>query len=104
MYAVVSTGGKQYRVAAGDKITVEKIDGDVGTSIELDKVFLIVDGEQITVGRPNVDGAKVVAKVTGHGRGRKVVVFKKKKRKNYRRWIGHRQAHTELEVEQIICK
>ncbi len=103
MYAVVATGGKQYKVSAGDRIKVEKLNEQTGESIELSEVLLVVDGEKVKVGQPKVKNAKVVAQVIGHGRGRKKIIFKKKKREKYRRKAGHRQEYTELEIKEIGC-
>lgn len=101
MYAVVRTGGKQVRVAPGDAIWVEKLPGEVGTSIELPEVLLIGGEGSARIGAPTVAGAKVVATITGHGRGEKITIFKAKRRKRYRRKIGHRQDYTQIRVETI---
>ena len=101
MYAIVATGGKQYKVSAGDRIKVEKLNGQVGESVELSEVLLVVDGEKVTIGQPRVKNAKVVAQVIGHGRGKKKIIFKKKRRKNYHRKVGHRQEYSELEIGEI---
>ncbi|MEJ2690305.1 MAG: 50S ribosomal protein L21 [Deltaproteobacteria bacterium] len=101
MYAVIRTGGKQYQVAPGQRFRVEKLAGNVGDTVELDDVLLIVDGEKVSVGRPVVDGAKVTAKIVEQGKDKKVVVFKKKRRKGYRLKQGHRQQYTALEIQQI---
>ncbi len=85
MYAVIKTGGKQYRVAAGDKLKVEKLVGDVGSEITIDKVLLVSDGENTTIGAPLVKGASVQAKVVAHGRADKVLIFKMRRRKHYRK-------------------
>ena len=98
MYAVVKTGGKQYRVAAGEKLKVEGIPADVGAEIVLDQVLLVANGENITMGTPLVRGASVTAKVVGHGRGEKIRIFKMRRRKHYRKTQGHRQNYTELEI------
>ncbi len=100
MYAIVETGGKQYKVAAGDTIYVEKLDAEVGQSVTLDKVCF-VGGDQTKVGTPTVAGASVTAKVVEHGRGKKIVVFKYKAKKNYHKKQGHRQPYTKLLVETI---
>jgi len=100
MYAVVRTGGKQHRVAPGDSIRVEKLDGEVGDEITLEEV-LLTGGEAVRVGTPLVDGAKVVGTITDQGRGDKIVVFKLKRRKNYRRKQGHRQSYTEIRIDKI---
>ncbi len=101
MYAVVKTGGKQYRVSEGDKVRVEKIEVEEGSTVDLDRVLLIADGEQVTVGTPYIDGGKVTGKVVAQGRAKKVDVIKFKRRKKYRRSHGHRQAFTELEITSI---
>lgn len=103
MYAVVETGGKQYRVAPGDLVAVEKITGAVGADVELDRVLLVAEGEQVVVGSPTVAGAKVVSKIVAQGRAPKVTVFKFKRRKNYRRKRGHRQALTRLRITEIVA-
>lgn len=102
MYAVIQTGGKQVRVSEGQEIYVERLDVAEGESFTFDDV-LMVGGEKVLIGTPNVIGAKVVAKVIKHGRGKKIIVFKYKRRKNYRRKQGHRQAYTKLVVEQILA-
>ncbi|AKR42598.1 50S ribosomal protein L21 [Methylophilus sp. TWE2] len=104
MYAVIKTGGKQYKVAAGDKVKVEKLTGDVGSTVVIDKVLLIADGETTTVGAPLVAGAKVNATVVSHGRGDKVMIFKMRRRKHYRKTQGHRQSYTEIQIDTISAK
>ena len=101
MYAVVKSGGKQYKVSAGDVLRVEKLDVQVGDKITLDDVLLLSDGKNIQVEPAELAQAKVTATVTGHGRRRKIVVFKYKRRKRYRRKQGHRQWFTELAIENI---
>ena len=101
MYAIVRTGGKQYQVAAGDRLKVEKLEGEVGDTVELADVLLLADGDNVTIGAPVVDGAKVVAKIVEQGRDKKVLVFKNKRRKNYQVLRGHRQPFTALSIEQI---
>jgi len=101
MYAIVETGGKQYRVEAGSTIQVESLPGDVGARIELDRVRLIHGDAGMMVGQPLVKGAKVTAEIVRHGRTRSITVFKKKRRKNYRRTRGHRQGFTSLRVTGI---
>jgi len=98
MYAVVKTGGKQYRVQAGEKLKIEQIPAAVGAEIVLDQVLLVADGEVITMGAPLVTGASIKARVVGHGRGEKVHIFKMRRRKHYRRSQGHRQNYTEIEI------
>lgn len=104
MYAVVKTGGKQYRVAKDDVLTVEKLDGDAGASLELGEVLAMDDGKGLTVGAPLVDGARVAATVLEQKKGDKVVIFKKKRRKNYRRTKGHRQQLTVIRITDILAK
>jgi large subunit ribosomal protein L21 len=104
MYAVIKTGGKQYKVAAGDKVKVEKLTGDVGSKVVIDKVLLIADGETTTIGAPLVAGAKVNATVVSHGRNDKVMIFKMRRRKHYRKTQGHRQSYTELQIDTISAK
>ncbi len=100
-YAVVETGGKQYRVSAGDTLSVEKLDAQAGDKVELPNVLAVSDGEKLTIGTPTVADAKVISTVVDQTRGPKVVSFKKKRRKGYSRKIGHRQSLTVLKVEGI---
>ena len=101
MYAVVQTGGKQYRVSEGLYLKVEKIDVEEGGSVELDKVLMVADGDNITVGSPYLEGGKVTATVKSHGRAKKVHILKFKRRKHHMKRQGHRQYYTELEVTGI---
>ena len=101
MYAIVRTGGKQYQVACGDILRVEKIAGNVGDTVDLSDVLMVVEGEEIKVGTPVLENAKVVAKITEQDRAKKVIVFKKKRRKGYRLKRGHRQSFTGLKIEEI---
>ena len=101
MFAVIRTGGKQARVAPGDSIRVEKLEGSVGDTIELSEVLLVADDGEPRVGTPLVAGAKVVGTITAQDRADKITVFKMKRRKGYRRKQGHRQAYTELRVDRI---
>jgi len=101
MYAVIVTGGKQYRVSQGDKVRVEKLDAAEGDSIELDRVLMIVDGDDIKIGAPAIEGGKVTAEVKTHGRGDKVNIIKFRRRKHHMKRQGHRQAYTELEITGI---
>ncbi len=102
MYAVIKTGGKQYRVAAGEKLKVEQIPADIGQEIVLDQVLMVGGGEAaIQVGAPLVAGAKVLAKVISQGRGEKVRIFKMRRRKHYQKHQGHRQNYTEIEISAI---
>ena len=103
MYAVIATGGKQYRVEEGESLRVERLDVEEGSEIELDKILLVGDGDQVTIGTPLVEGGKVAATVKGHGRHKKVKVVKFKRRKNYLRQHGHRQDFTELEIRSITA-
>lgn len=104
MYAVVKTGGKQYRVAKNDVITVEKLGGDAGEVIELGEVLAIDNGDGLTIGVPTVDGARVAATVLEQKKADKVLIFKKKRRKNYRRTKGHRQQLTVLRITDFLAK
>jgi len=101
MYAVIKTGGKQYKVAKNDVIQVEKLAGEAGSSVNLDEVLLVADDKGVTVGAPTVDGATVTATVVEQARGDKIIVFKKNRRKNYRRKAGHRQDLTVLRIADI---
>jgi large subunit ribosomal protein L21 len=101
MYAVVKTGGKQYRVSAGEKLRIEQIAADVGAEIVLDEVLLVANGDDLKMGTPVVSGAAVTAKVVSHGRGDKVRIFKMRRRKHYRKSQGHRQNYTEIEIVGI---
>jgi large subunit ribosomal protein L21 len=102
MYAVVKTGGKQYRVSPGDSVEVEKLPYDVGEQIELDQVLLVANGSGTKIGQPLVEGAKVKATVTRQVKGRKVIVFKYHSSKRYRRKRGHRQHYTRLRIDEIV--
>ncbi|HVO88366.1 MAG TPA: 50S ribosomal protein L21 [Casimicrobiaceae bacterium] len=101
MYAVVKTGGKQYRVAPGEKLKVEQIPADVGAEVVLDQVLMVGEGDSVRLGQPVVSGATVKATVLAQGRGDKVTIFKMRRRKQYRRHQGHRQSYTELRIESI---
>ncbi len=101
MYAIVRTGGKQYQVAAGDQLRVEKLEGSVGDTVELDSVLLLADGETVTVGTPVVENARVIATISEQGKDKKIKVFKKKRRKGYRLMRGHRQLYTALKISEI---
>jgi len=102
MYAVIKTGGKQYRVVAGEKLKVEQIPADIGQEIVLDQVLMLGGGDAaVQVGAPLVAGAKVLAKVISHGRGEKVRIFKMRRRKHYQKHQGHRQNYTEIEISAI---
>jgi len=101
MYAVIKTGGKQYRVSAGEKLKVESIRAEIGAQIVLDQVLLVADGDKVTAGTPLVSGATVKATVVAHGRGEKVTIFKLRRRKHYRKTLGHRQNYTKIEINGI---
>lgn len=101
MYAVIKTGGKQYRVTPGTKLKVEKLEGDVGSNVVFDKVLVLADGESVKIGAPLVDGAKISATVVAHGRGDKVMIFKMRRRKHYRKTQGHRQCYTEILIDDF---
>lgn len=101
MFAVIKTGGKQYRVAAGDKLKVEKLPGDVGSEVLLDQVLMVGEGAAIKVGAPLVVGAAVRATVVGHGKADKVTIFKLRRRKHYKKSQGHRQQYTEIQITGI---
>ena len=101
MYAVIETGGKQYRVAPGESIEVETLAGDVGSAVEFDKVLAIMDGDAVKAG-PAVQGALVKGTIKAQGRGEKTIVFKFKRKKQYKRTIGHRQNFTRVAVDEIV--
>ena len=101
MYAIIETGGKQYRVEEGNVLKVEKLAAAEGETVELDRVLALKKDDQLTVGAPWVAGVKVLAQVLEHGRGKKIIVFKYKPKKNYRRKQGHRQSFTKLRIEKI---
>jgi len=101
MFAVIKTGGKQYRVSQGDKLRVESLDADEGASVNLDQILMVGEGDKVTIGAPTVAGAAVTAKVLSHGRGKKIDIVKFRRRKHYRRQMGHRQNYTELEITGV---
>ena len=101
MYAVISTGGKQYKLAQGDVCRIEKLDAEEGASVEIDKVLMIADGDNINIGTPFVDGGKLTATVKSHGRAKKVEIMKFRRRKHHQKRTGHRQYYTEIEVTGI---
>lgn len=103
MYAVIKTGGKQYKVAAGDKIRVEQMPADIGAEITIDQVLAVGAGDQLSVGAPLVSGATVSATVLSHGRHDKVRIFKMRRRKHYRKSQGHRQYYTEVQIAGITA-
>ena len=102
MYAVIRTGGKQYKVAPGEKLKIEQIRADVGAEVVLDQVLLVGDGASVRLGQPVVAGASVKATVLAHGRGDKVTIFKMRRRKHYQKHQGHRQSYTELKIDGIV--
>jgi large subunit ribosomal protein L21 len=103
MYAVIKAGGKQYRVASGEKLKIESVVAEVGTEIVLDQVLMVADGEKVTLGTPTLNGASVKAKVLSHGRADKVHIYKMRRRKHYRKSQGHRQNYTEIEILGIAA-
>jgi large subunit ribosomal protein L21 len=102
VYAIIKSGGKQYRVEPGVVVALERLPGEVGSQVELDQVLLVSDGSTIKVGQPTVAGAKVISQIVAHTRGKKIDVFKFKRRKKYRRKTGHRQNLTEVRVAEIV--
>jgi large subunit ribosomal protein L21 len=103
MYAVIQTGGKQYKVQPGDTLLVEKLPGSSGDAIQFDQVLLIADDEKVAVGRPLVEGAKVTGEIVEHTFGEKLLVYKFKRRKNYRRKTGHRQQLTAIKINDVTA-
>ncbi|MCP4490216.1 MAG: 50S ribosomal protein L21 [Gammaproteobacteria bacterium] len=101
MYAVIATGGKQYRVTKGETLHVEKLAGEEGDSVELDGVLMVADGDKVSVGTPLLDKGAVKAKIKSHGRGKKIEIIKFRRRKHSRSQAGHRQSYTEIEVTDI---
>uniref|UniRef100_A0A7C3SJ12 Large ribosomal subunit protein bL21 n=1 Tax=Desulfobacca acetoxidans TaxID=60893 RepID=A0A7C3SJ12_9BACT len=102
MFAIIQTGGKQYRVSPGDILRIEHLPGERGEEVSLKQVLLVADEESIKVGRPWLEGAEVKAEILRQGKAKKIIVFKKKRRKNYRRKHGHRQLYTALQIKEII--
>ena len=102
IYAVIETGGKQYKVTPGQTIDVERLDVAEGKTVELDRVLLVADGDKVRLGTPTVDGAKVVATSQGEGKGKKIIVFKYKPKVRYRKKTGHRQLYTRLLIDKIV--
>ncbi len=102
IYAIIETGGKQYKVTPGQTLDVERLDVAEGKTVELDRVLLIADGDKVRVGTPTVDGAKVVATSQGEGKGKKIIVFKYKPKVRYRKKTGHRQLYTRLVIDKIV--
>jgi large subunit ribosomal protein L21 len=103
MYAVIKTGGKQYRVQSGEKLKIELLTAEVGAEVNLDQVLMVADGEAISVGRPMLAGANVTATVLAHGRHAKVKIFKMRRRKHYQKHQGHRQGFTEVQINTITA-
>ncbi len=101
MYAVIATGGKQYRVSEGDTLKVEKLAGEEGSKVELDQVLMVADGDNIQVGTPLLGKGKVTATIKAQGRGKKVEIIKFRRRKHHRKQMGHRQDFTEIEINKI---
>ena len=101
MYAIIETGGKQYKVSEGDVIFIEKLEAAEGETVTFDKVLVVADGDKVNVGAPAVDGASVTAKVEKQGKSKKIYVFKMKRKKNYRRKKGHRQPFTKVQITKI---
>ena len=101
MYAVIVTGGKQYRVMAGETLKVEKLDGDVGSALEINNVLMVGDGDNITIGAPSIANALVKATIKSHGRLEKIKIVKFRRRKHHRKQMGHRQHYTEIEINGI---
>ena len=101
MYAVIVTGGKQYKVSEGDTVSIEKLEAEEGSQITFDNVLMAGEGDSVTVGTPSVDGATVEAKVIKNGKAKKVMVFKMKSKKNYRKKNGHRQPYTRVQITKI---
>lgn len=101
MYAIIETGGKQYKVSEGDTVFIEKLEVEEGAAVTFDKVLVVADGENVKIGAPMVDGASVTANVVKNGRAKKIYVFKMKRKKNYRRKKGHRQPFTKVVIEKI---
>ena len=103
MYAVMITGGKQYKVALGDVVRVESLEGQKGDMVEIKDVYMIVDGDKMTVGKPMLASAKITAEVVEQGMGEKLLIFKHRRRKGYRRTNGHRQNYTAIKVKEITA-
>jgi large subunit ribosomal protein L21 len=101
MFAVIATGGKQYRVTEGDVIRVEKLDGAEGDSVEFDQILMIGEGDDVKIGSPLIEGGKVTGTVKGQGRGEKITIIKFRRRKHHRKQMGHRQPYTEVQITGI---
>ncbi len=102
MYAIIRTGGKQYRVLSGEQLRVEALPAEVGATVSIDEVLVVGNGEDVKIGAPFVSGDKVKATIVSHGRGEKVRIFKLRRRKHYQKTQGHRQAYTELRIDDIL--
>lgn len=103
MYAVIQTGGKQYRVRAGETVLVEKLDGTVGDAVQFDEVLLVSGDDAVSVGKPMLDGAKVTGEIVEQTLGKKLIVYKFKRRKDYRRRNGHRQKYTAVKINEVVA-
>lgn len=103
MYAVIKTGGKQYKVSEGETLKVEKLNAEEGASIDLSDVLMVADGEDFKVGTPFLEGGKVTATVASHGRAKKISIVKFKRRKHHRKQMGHRQSYTEIKIDKITA-
>ena len=103
MYAVIKTGGKQYRVSSGEQLRIELLPAEVGAAVSFDEVLMVGEGDQARVGAPFVAGAKVQATVVSHGRGDKVTIFKMRRRKHFQKSQGHRQSYTEVRIDDIVA-
>ena len=103
MYAVIKTGGKQYKVSEGQTLKVEKLNAEEGSSIDLNEVLMVADGENVKLGAPFIDGGRVTATIESHGRAKKVSIVKFKRRKHHRKQMGHRQSFTEIKIEKITA-
>ncbi|MCK5010898.1 MAG: 50S ribosomal protein L21 [Deltaproteobacteria bacterium] len=101
MYAVIKTGGKQYRIVEGDLLRVEKIKGEIGEIVEFEEILVIANGERVEIGRPELSNSKVIGEIVEQGKAKKIIVFKSKRRKGYRKKQGHRQQYTVLKIKEI---
>ncbi len=103
MYAIIKSGGKQYRVESGEQLRLESLSADVGSAVSFEEVLMVGEGESVRIGAPTVAGAKVKATVVSHGRGDKVKIFKLRRRKHYQKSQGHRQNYTEVRIDDIVA-
>lgn len=101
MFGIIETGGKQYKVSVNDQIKVEKLEGEVGSKVVFDKVLLSAEGDDVKIGQPYISGAKVSGEIMEHGKGKKLIVFKYKPKKRYRKKNGHRQQYTKIKITEI---